>query len=839
MNGITGDSLGEVKMDEITKSNKANEGLYQAIFETALDAIMIVDDEGRYVDVNPAMCRILKAPRSRLLGAHFSEFIPPDRLEDAVSAFSGLKTEGGLRMEFPLRAADGQIVELEWTSRAEFVPGLHFCAARDISDRKRVEQAHRASEERFTKAFNASPHPMTISTLDEGRYLDVNEATLRITGYTSAEMIGHTAGELDIWADDESRNRLVAMLKEQGEVRDLEVGLRSKNGEVRTVLMAAELTDFDGRSCILTASSDISERKRAEDDQRFLAEASSILATSLDYETTLASLARLTIPRLATYCAIDLVDEDKKLRQVAVAHKDLDKEGLVRELRRRNPYDDSLPHGVVKVLRTGKSEISPEITDSLITSYSTSDEYLEIIRELNPKSYMLVPLVARGRTLGVITFVADETGTRYDARSLELAEDLARRAALAIDNARLYGEVQRANRAKDEFLATVSHELRTPLNAILGWSHILRSNKLDEAATAKAYVIIERNARAQAQLIEDTLDISRIITGKLRLDMRPIDLDSVVGAAVEAMRPAADVKQISIETKIGPETCVVSGDANRLQQVVWNLLSNAIKFTPNNGRVEVRLDRFGANARLTVSDTGQGISQAFLPYVFDRFRQADSSTTRKHSGLGLGLAIVRHLVTLHGGGVRAESNGEGRGATFAITLPLVGLQHAEGKIEVEQDRKAGASVARSQEAETADPRAAMLEGLRVVIVDDQPDTLDMLRAALAAWGASVSCADTARQALQMIIESRPHVLVSDLGLPDEDGYELIRKVRELEPELGGLVPAIALTAYARAEDRRQSLEAGFQIHMTKPVEPVELAVVIAGLAGRTVKGLGA
>jgi PAS domain S-box-containing protein len=701
-------------MSEISKSNKANEALYQAIFETTLDAIMIVDDEGRYVDVNPAMCRILRAPRSRLIGAHFSEFIPPDRLEDAASAFSGLKTEGGLHMEFPLRAADGQIVELEWTSRADFVPGLHFCAARDIT-----------------------------------------------------------------------------------------------------------------------------ERKRAEDDQRFLAEATSILATSLDYETTLASLARLTIPRLATYCAIDLVDEDNKLRQLAVAHKDPDKEELIREVRRRNPYDDSLPHGVVKVLRTGKSEMSPEISDSLITSYSTSNDYLEIIRKLNPRSYMLVPLVARGRTLGVITFVADKTGACYDAKSLELAEDLARRAALAIDNARLYGEVQRANRAKDEFLATVSHELRTPLNAILGWSQILRSSKLDEAATANAHVIIERNARAQARLIEDILDISRIITGKLRLDMRPIGLEAVVGAAVEAMRPVADVKKIAIETEIDPETCVVSGDANRLQQVVWNLLSNAIKFTPNNGRVEVRLARFGTNARLTVSDTGQGISKAFLPYVFDRFRQADSTTTRKHSGLGLGLAIVRHLVTLHGGVVRAESNGEGQGATFAITLPLVGPHLAESQIEIEQYSEAGDPHARSQEAKDADPRAAMLEGLRVVIVDDQPDTLDMLRASLAAWGASVSCADTARQALQMIIDSRPHVLVSDLGLPEEDGYELIRKVRELEPKLGGLVPAIALTAYARAEDRRQALEAGFQIHMTKPVEPVELAIVIAGLAGRTVKGLSA
>ncbi|HJQ70670.1 MAG TPA: ATP-binding protein [Blastocatellia bacterium] len=688
----------------------------------------------------------------------------------------------------------------------------------------RAGDARRASEELFKKVFSASPHAMTISTLDEGRYIDVNDATLRITGYAREEMVGHTARELNVWVEGEDRNSVLRQLEEQGEVREFEVRLRSKTGELRTVLMAAEAIEIDGRRCLLTASSDITDRKRAEEAQSFLAEASSLLAASLDYETTLASLARLAIPRLATYCAIDLVDEDNKLRQVAVAHEDPAKEEMVRELRRRSPYNYSLPYGVAKVLRTGKSEFSPEITDSLITSYGADDDYLKLIDGLSPKSYMIVPLIARGRALGTISFVRDESGERYDSRSLGLAEALAHRAALAIDNARLYGEVQRANRAKDEFLATVSHELRTPLNAILGWSHILRSSKLDEAATANAHAIIERNARAQARLIEDILDISRIITGKIRLDLRPTGLDAVVRAAVEAMRPAADVKKIDIDMQMGSDACAVSGDPSRLQQVVWNLISNAIKFTPNGGRVAVRLDRYGKRARLVVRDTGQGISKTFLPYVFDRFRQADATTTRKHSGLGLGLAIVRHLVELHGGIVHAESGGEGQGATFTILLPLAGVARAEGDAAAER------------EAKGYERRPAMLEGLRLVIVDDQHDTLEMLKASLADWGASVACAATARDALKMVIETLPHVLVSDLGLPEEDGYELIRKVRELAPELGGLVPAIALTAYARAEDRRQALEAGFQIHMTKPVEPVELAVVIAGLAGRTVKG---
>ncbi len=669
-----------------------------------------------------------------------------------------------------------------------------------------------------------------IATDLEGRIIYWNRFAEQLYGWRTSEALDRNIVEITPSETTKEQAAEIMSHLTEGKSWSGEFLVQRRDGSTFwTLITDSPIHDAQGNLIgIVGISVDISERKRAEEAQSFLAEASSILASSLDYETTLTSLARLTIPRLATDCAINLVDEDNRLRQVAVAHKDPDKEELVRELRRLNPYNDSLPYGVIKVLRTGESELSSEIPDSLISSYSTDEKYLKIVRELNPKSYMIVPLVARGHSLGVISFVSDETGARYDARSLELAEDLARRAALAIDNARLYGEVQRANRAKGEFLATVSHELRTPLNAILGWSHILRSSKLDEAGAANALAIIERNAKAQAQLIEDILDISRIITGKLRLDARPVSLDSVVEAVVEAMRPAADVKNIRIETKFDPVTFVVSGDANRLQQVVWNLLSNAIKFTPNGGSVEVKLDRHGLNARLTVSDTGQGISKAFLPYVFDRFRQADSTSTRKHSGLGLGLAVVRHLVELHNGAIHAASDGEGRGATLTVTLPMAGLQQEEIKTSAEQEN----------EAERF-RRPAMLEGLRILIVDDQPDTLEMLEASLTAWGARVSLAATAGQALKLINESCPHVLVSDLGLPDEDGYDLIRKVRELEPERGGLVPAIALTAYARAEDRKQALEAGFQIHMTKPVESVELAIVIAGLAGRTVKGLGA
>ena len=329
------------------------------------------------------------------------------------------------------------------------------------------------------------------------------------------------------------------------------------------------------------------------------------------------------------------------------------------------------------MLQSGHSELVSEITDSLLVSLARDEEHLRIVRELKPRSFMVVPLVARGRTLGAISFVSAESGHRYDEDDLALAEDLARRAALAIDNARLYMETQEASRLKDDFLATVSHELRTPLNAILGWSRMLRTNRFDAETAAQALETIERNAKAQAQLIEDLLDVSRIITGKLRLDIRPVEPVAVINAAIDAVRPAADAKHVRIETVLDPWAGIVSGDPDRLQQVLWNLLSNAIKFTPKDGSVQIRLERVNSHIEITVSDTGQGIAPEFLPFVFDRFRQADSTLTRAHGGLGLGLAIVRHLVEMHGGTVRAESEGENRGATFTVTLPLRAIHHQE------------------------------------------------------------------------------------------------------------------------------------------------------------------
>jgi signal transduction histidine kinase len=385
-------------------------------------------------------------------------------------------------------------------------------------------------------------------------------------------------------------------------------------------------------------------------------------------------------------------------------------------------------------------------------------------------------------------------------------------------------QAEEANRMKDEFLATLSHELRTPLNAILGWVQVLRTGKLDEAAGARALETIERNSRAQAQLIADLLDVSRIITGKLRLESKPVELHRIIDAVLDSLRPAADAKDIQLSLSLAPMASPVLGDGDRLQQVIWNLLSNAIKFTPRGGQVEIRLREAGANAVLQVTDSGIGIRPDFLPYVFDRFRQAESTLTRSHGGLGLGLSIVRHLVELHGGTVEVESAGEGQGASFAVRLPLR-AELAEG---------APADLGQASSSSRVWSLPDLLKDIRVLVVEDEADTRDLLVTALEQCGAAVAAFASVAEGLAELDRAVPDVLVSDIGVPFEDGYSLIRKVRERKPADGGNVPAAALTAYARPEDRLRALEAGFQTHLAKPVDPSEFVATVARLAGRRV-----
>jgi signal transduction histidine kinase/ActR/RegA family two-component response regulator len=424
--------------------------------------------------------------------------------------------------------------------------------------------------------------------------------------------------------------------------------------------------------------------------------------------------------------------------------------------------------------------------------------------------------------LGELTDAFNEMLEQIEQQERALHSAHAERGALLEGERAARAEAERASRVKDEFLATLSHELRTPLTPIMGWMELLKRADDSGAETRRGLEVVERNARVLTHIIDDLLDMSRIVSGKVRLDVQPVELTEVIEAAITTVRPAAEARSIRIQTVLDPNARWVRGDAARLQQVIWNLLSNAIRFTGKGGRVQVALERVNSHVELSVSDTGAGIAPEFLPHVFDRFRQADSKITRQHGGLGLGLAIVRQLVELHGGSVRASSPGEGQGATFTVELPLMLVHHEENP-------------AQPREHPTLDRGAAPIEGLpslagaRVLVVEDDADARALMARVVEPHGATVVAAESGAEALRLVELLRPDVLISDIGMPGMDGYELIRRVRELGAARGGATPAIALTAFARSEDRTRALLSGYQLHLAKPVAPAELVVAIASL----------
>jgi len=438
--------------------------------------------------------------------------------------------------------------------------------------------------------------------------------------------------------------------------------------------------------------------------------------------------------------------------------------------------------------------------------------------------YILSPVFAAdGAVEVVVGSTRDVTGRKRSEE--QLRQIAAEREGLLSSERTARSEAERASRMKDEFLATLSHELRTPLNAILGWSQILVGQGRTDQDLTEGLAAIERNARVQTQIIEDLLDMSRIISGKVRIDVQFVDLASVVRAAADTLKPAADAKGVRFQLVLDPGAGPVNGDPNRLQQVFWNLLNNAIKFTPRGGRVQVLLECVNSRLQLSVIDTGEGISAEFLPFVFDRFRQSDASTTRRHGGLGLGLAIVKQLVELHGGNVLARSPGAGNGATFVVSLPLAVMR-------TEPAPSAGHRHAESTGIPVPSDACVDIAGVKVLVVDDEPDARGFLKRLLEECSAVVIVASSAQEAVERVKTDRPDVIASDIGMPTEDGYSLIRRVRALSPQEGGETPALALTAYARAEDRVKAVTAGFQNHVSKPVEPAELIAMVASLAGR-------
>ena len=477
-------------------------------------------------------------------------------------------------------------------------------------------------------------------------------------------------------------------------------------------------------------------------------------------------------------------------------------------------YDDPELVGQTPAIHLGQ-EVLEDVLRVLTADGEYRGEVFSKTKSGETKQIELCAFTMRDEAGEPVCFVAIERDITERKRTEEESHELIKRERAA------RAEAEKANRLKDEFLATLSHELRTPLNAVIGWSRMLGSGRLDREDAQHALQVIERNAWAQKQIIEDILDVSRVITGKLQLNLGPVDLVAIVDAALDAVRPAMEAKDIKIETVIDSSLKMISGDVDRLQQVIWNVLSNAAKFTPAGGQVQIVVNQTVTHVQISVSDSGPGIDPAFLPHVFERFRQADGSTTRTHGGLGLGLAIVRHLVELHGGTIAAENRTDATGAIFTVRLPL-----PSGELHFEHAALAAAAF---QDAPT-------LDGLRILLVDDEPDTLDLINVELAQHGGDVTAVTSAAEALSLLAESEFDVLISDIGMPDMDGYELIRELRKREAGTDVRLPAAALTAYARVQDRMRAVLAGYSTHIAKPVEATELITVVASLAGRLGKG---
>jgi len=824
---------------------------FRLLVESVRDyAIFMLDPTGHVSSWNAGAERLKGWRASEIIGRHFSVFYEPAEAasgkcdwELEVAAKEGRFEDEGWRVRkdggrfwanvviTALRSPSGELVGFAKVTRdlterrnAEN-ERVRLAAAEEAN---RVERAMRGEVEQARRWFETTLRSIgdAVITTDElGRVTLMNAVAEKLTGHELGATRGRELSEIFRIFNEHDRHPVespVDRVLREGTVVGLAnhtVLVRADGTETAIADSGAPIRDDEGRvRGVVLVFRDATAERDALARRSFMAEATTALAASLDYRRTLARVAELAVPRLADWCAVHVVGEDGKPQQVAVTHADSEKLRFAQEIGARFPPPSDAPRGVAEVIRTGRSELIPHIGEELLARTAQSEEHLQLLRKLALRSGIIVPLTTGVHVLGAITFVFAESGRTYDEAALGFVEELGRRAATAVENARLYGAEQEArasadaaNRAKDEFLAAVSHELRTPLTAIVGWSKMLDARTLDDAQRRHAAATVERNAVLMSQLIEDLLDVSRIVSGKMRLEMRPVDFAPVVDAALDSIAPAAAAKSIRVERAIDPDLPTLHGDAARLQQIVWNLLSNAVKFSAAGGQVRVAARREGASVAIVVSDHGKGIAPAFLPFVFDRFRQGEGGIARSNGGLGLGLAITKHLVELHGGTIEAASEGEGKGATFSVRFPIP-----------ERPR------ALDERGAPAPP--LQLDGLRVLVVDDEEDARTLVAAVLERAGAKVTTAASVAEALAAIRASVPDVLLSDIGMPAQTGYDLMKQVRALPPAEGGRVPAAALTAYARDEDRRRALAAGFAMHVPKPLDPDDIVAVASALA---------
>jgi PAS domain S-box-containing protein len=825
-----------------------------ALIESADDAIISKTLQGIITSWNTGAERIFGYTADEVIGKSVTILIPEGHLDEEPAILARLRAGQRIEHYETIRVRkDGKLIDISLTvSPIRAANGQIIGAskiARDITEQKQARRALDEASERLKLALDAA-RLGDWSWDARSDVVTLSDTAARIFGIPSGT---HMTGSLlrKLMHEDDRGPARLAVEEALAQHKDYDVEYRVRRADGSEVWVAAKARGIyaaDGSVAgMLGFVQDISTRKTNEETLREQAEALRILnevgkkiSAELDLHNTVQAVTEaatdLTGARFGSFF-YNVVNEEgasymlytlSGIPREAFAHfsmpRNADLFGPTFRRERVVRIDD-----VKRDPRYGKN--SPY--------YGMPEGYLPVT------SYLAVPVVSHsGEVIGGLFFGHPEPAM-FTERDEVIVSGLASQAAIAMDNARLYEastkaraqaeraaaenerlfrQAEESSRLKEEFLATISHELRTPLSAILGWARMLRLGQLSPDNVTKALETIERNARAQAQLVDDLLDVSRIITGKLRMDVRPADPHSFIDAAVEAVMPAADAKGVRVQKVFDTGPISIPGDPVRLQQVVWNLLSNAIKFTPRGGRVQIRSERVNSHLEIVVSDTGQGIASDFLPHVFDRFRQADQKTSRHHGGMGLGLSIVRHLVELHGGTVQANSEGEGKGATFTVKLPITPVYQV--------DSSGGRVHPGARSLLPRDDSTDRLDGLSILVVDDEPDTRELLKQGLEYCGARVRVAGSAAEAMEALKTSVPDILISDIGMPGTDGYDLLRHLRNQPPAHGGKVAAIALTAYTRIEDRLQALRAGYDMHVPKPVELTELVAVAASVARR-------
>jgi PAS domain S-box-containing protein len=834
---------------------KASESRKSAILETALDCIITMDHNGKVVDFNSAAERTFGYSRSQIVGQELSEFIIPESLRERYQ--QGLARylatgEGpvlGHRHELPALRADGTKtpVEVSITCSSMDGPPLFTAYLRDISDLKRSESILAGQKRVLELLVQSEPLPAVLDALcevmegqsDEGLLATVllmtedgqrlrpvagRQVPVEYVRAVDGIQIGPVAASCGTAAfrgepvvvTDIATDPLWDSYRELALGQGLQAGwstpILSSQGTVLGTFAVYYRTprgptDGERRLMgILTSTAAVAiERRRAEgalrkseQTARFLAEASAALAVLVDFDSTLQKVACLAVPSFADWASVDLVQGDGTLKRVAVAHVNPAKVELAHELHRRFPPDPAAPQGVWTILRTGKAEIVTEISDELLKQSVKDDELLRIIRELGLKSYLGVPLKVRGKAIGVITFIAAESGRRYADADLATAQDVADRAAIAIDNAELYRELRDADRRKDEFLATLAHELRNPLAPIRNGLQVMRLAGLDGETVLEARNMMERQLNQMVRLVDDLMDVSRITRNKLDLKKQRVDLADVIESAVETSRPLIEQAGHEFSLTLPPIPVYLNADATRLAQVFSNLLNNSAKYTNSGGRIRLIAEIRGEEVTVRVQDNGLGIPSDALPRLFQMFSQVDRNMERAQGGLGIGLTLVRRLVEMHGGTVEAHSDGPGRGSEFVVRLPWT------------KEETMG------NQTPTTEDNSAKTSKRRILIVDDNQDSATSLGIMLKLMGNETRTAHDGLAAIETASAFLPDIILLDIGLPKLNGYEACRRIRE-QPWSRGMV-IVALTGWGQEEDRRRSADAGFDHHMVKPVE---------------------